>query len=104
MKKRNLKSLRANLIAGLLVYGWGVHGLAVQAQTPQKVKVYGTVYDVSQKRRVPLDYASVSFPSYAIGTTTTKDGSYVLDNVPKGKVHMRIQYLGKLSIDTLVNP
>lgn len=103
MKKRNLKSLRANLIAGLLVYGWGVHGLAVQAQTPQKVKVYGTVYDVSQKRRVPLDYASVSFPSYAIGTTTTKDGSYVLDNVPKGKVHMRIQYLGKLSIDTLVN-
>lgn len=95
--------MRANLIAGLLVYGWGVHGLAVQAQTPQKVKVYGTVYDVSQKRRVPLDYASVSFPSYAIGTTTTKDGSYVLDNVPKGKVHMRIQYLGKLSIDTLVN-
>lgn len=103
MRKKSLNNLRTGLIAGLLLCGWGGMGLAVQAQSLQKVKVYGTVYDISHKQKTPLDFASVSFPSYAMGTTTTKDGTYVLDNVPIGKTHMRIQYLGKLPIDTLVN-
>lgn len=103
MRKKSLNNLRAGLIAGLLLCGWGGMGLTVQAQSLQKVKVYGTVYDISHKQKTPLDFASVSFPSYAMGTTTTKDGTYVLDNVPIGKTHMRIQYLGKLPIDTLVN-
>lgn len=84
MRKKSLNNLRTGLIAGLLLCGWGGMGLAVQAQSLQKVKVYGTVYDISHKQKTPLDFASVSFPSYAMGTTTTKDGTYVLDNVPIG--------------------
>lgn len=47
MRKKSLNNLRTGLITGLLLCGWGGMGLAVQAQSLQKVKVYGTVYDIS---------------------------------------------------------
>ena len=39
MRKKSLNNLRTGLIAGLLLCGWGGMGLAVQAQSLQKVKV-----------------------------------------------------------------
>ncbi|MBQ4147699.1 MAG: TonB-dependent receptor plug domain-containing protein, partial [Prevotella sp.] len=73
---------------------------SVKAQN--KSRIYGTVYELDGKKSVPLDFATVSFPDFSIGTTTNNGGSYSL-NVPQGKVKMRVQYVGKHAIDTLVN-
>ena len=76
----------------------------VWSQSNQKVKITGTVfeYDAANKR-VPLGFATVSIPDMALGTTSNERGNYELDGVPTGHVRMLIQYLGKVSIDTLVN-
>ncbi|MBR0523380.1 MAG: TonB-dependent receptor plug domain-containing protein, partial [Prevotella sp.] len=73
---------------------------SVKAQN--KSRIYGTVYELDGKKSVPLDFATVSFPDFSIGTTTNNGGSYSL-NVPQGKVKMRVQYVGKHAIDTLIN-
>ena len=59
MRKKSLNNLRTGLIAGLLLCGWGGMGLAVQAHSLQKVKVYGTVYDISH-HYCPLKIANSS--------------------------------------------
>lgn len=87
-------------------FGFCLLGLAAtqaQAQSPGNVRVYGTVYDAEQRGNTPLDFVSVAFPDYAIGTTTDENGHYSLPNIPRGKARMRVTYLGKLPIDTLVN-
>ena len=45
----------------------------------------------------------MSFPDYGIGATTGNGGTYSLANVPQGRVKIRVQYVGKHAIDTLVN-
>ena len=59
-------------------------------------------YDHNNKR-LPLEFAAVSIPEIALGTTSDENGRYILENVPTGKIRMQIQYLGKVSIDTLIN-
>ena len=81
----------------------GLAAVQLQAQSPGNVKVHGTVYDAEQRGNTPLDFVSVAFPDYAIGTTTDANGHYSLSNIPLGKARMRVTYLGKLPIDTLVN-
>ena len=81
----------------------GLAAVQLQAQSPSNVKVHGTVYDAEQRGNTPLDFVSVAFPDYAIGTTTDANGHYSLSNIPLGKARMRVTYLGKLPIDTLVN-
>ena len=99
MKKNLLPRLMTSLV--LLVL-WTTH--SALAQESQKVEVRGVISELdADDRPVALDFATVSFPDYAIGTTTNDGGRYVLSNVPTGKVRMMVQYLGKLTIDTLVN-
>lgn len=75
----------------------------VGAQENKTVEVSGTVYEYDfNDKLVELDFATVSFPDYAIGTTTNNGGHYVLQQVPVGKARIQVQYLGKLTIDTLV--
>lgn len=74
------------------------------SQSNQKVKISGTVYEYdASNKRVPLGYATVAIPDMAIGTTSNDQGFYELDGVPTGKVRLSIQFVGKVSIDTLVN-
>ncbi len=74
------------------------------SQSNQKVKISGTVYEYdASNKRVPLGYATVAIPDMAIGTTSNDKGFYELDGVPTGKVRLSIQFVGKVSIDTLVN-
>ncbi|MDN4753223.1 TonB-dependent receptor plug domain-containing protein [Porphyromonadaceae bacterium W3.11] len=73
------------------------------AQSPNKVDVYGTIYELDGNDLLPLGFAAVSFPDYAIGTTTKNDGSYLLKNVPVGKARIRVQFLGKLQIDAVID-
>lgn len=72
------------------------------ASAQNKLRIHGTVFELDGKQQVPLDFATVSFPEFGIGTTTSNGGKYALDNVPGGKVKIRVQYIGKHTIDTLV--
>lgn len=78
--------------------------LPAKSQSNYKVKLTGTVYEYDHNnKRLPLGFAAVSIPEITLGTTTNENGRYVLENVPAGKIRLQIQYLGKVSIDTLIN-
>ncbi len=74
-----------------------------RAQSPKKAKVYGIIYESENKQLHPLDYASISFPDYAIGSISRNNGQYTLVDVPTGKARMRVRFLGKLQIDVVVD-
>ncbi|MEE1082762.1 MAG: TonB-dependent receptor [Paludibacteraceae bacterium] len=74
--------------------------IALQAQ--DNIKIYGTVYEEYGGGLLPLDFATVSFPDYDIGVTSSNGGSYILNNAPTGKVKIKVQYLGKHEIDTAI--
>ena len=79
-------------------------GITLNAQNPSKTGINGKVYELGTNgKRIPLGFATVYFPDYGIGATTTNDGLFSLDNVPTGKARMQVQFVGKLPIDTLVN-
>lgn len=76
--------------------------IPLYGQTDKKIKVSGMVYETESDGKVlPLDFASVAFPDYGIGTNTI-EGEYVL-MVPEGKARMSVQFVGKVAIDTLVD-
>lgn len=77
--------------------------LPANAQTTGRAQVQGTVSEIRDGRQLPLDFATVTFPDYAIGTTTRSDGSYIISNLPEGKARMKVSYLGKLTVDTIVD-
>lgn len=74
-----------------------------QERMPGKAKVYGTIYESEGKRLLPLDFAAVSFPDYAIGTISKNKGQYTFVDIPTGTARMRVQFLGKLQIDVMVD-
>lgn len=74
-----------------------------QEQASEKAKVYGTIYESEGKRLLPLDFATVSFPDYAIGTISKNKGRYTFMDIPIGRARMRVQFLGKLQIDVMVD-
>ncbi|MBR4045087.1 MAG: TonB-dependent receptor, partial [Bacteroidaceae bacterium] len=79
-------------------------GINLSAQSPSRTGIDGKVYELdSRGKRIPLGYASVFFPDYGIGATTTDNGLFTLNNVPTGKARIQVQFVGKLPIDTLVN-
>ena len=95
--------VRYAIVCLLVFVGLG-STLPSYSQSNQKVKISGTVYEYdANNKRVPLGFATVSIPDAALGTTSNDRGKYELPNVSVGKVRLSIQYLGKVSIDTLVN-
>ncbi len=103
MKRRVKSRLRCIIIHLLVFISLGV-ALPVRSQSNYKVKLTGTVYEYDYRdKRIPLGFATVSIPEITLGTTSNENGKYTLENVPIGKVRMQIQYLGKVSIDTLIN-
>lgn len=54
---------------------------SVKAQN--KSRIYGTVYELDGKKSVPLDFATVSFPDFSIGTTTNNGGSLFLERTAR---------------------
>lgn len=78
--------------------------LSLHAQSTQKVKITGTIYELNQEnKRVPLSFATAAIPDITLGTTSNERGRYRLENVPMGKFRLSIQYVGKVPIDTLIN-
>ena len=99
MVKKNSFSSAVLLFLMMLLGGLSVpQGASAQ----NKIRISGTVYELDGNKRAPLDFATVSFPDFGIGTTTNNGGRYSLDNVPSGKVKMRVQYIGKHTVDTTV--
>ena len=95
-KKRNNCWARILFIALLLL---GI-GLPVQAQ---KFTLEGRVYEMDHHgKQVPLGYATINFPDYGIGTMSDDNGHYLLGNIPTGKARLMVQYIGKLTVDTLI--
>ena len=74
----------------------------LETKAEQTARATGVVYEMIDGKRVPLDFATVSFPDFGLGTTTNNGGRYTFTNVPVGKVRMRVSCLGKVQIDTLV--
>ena len=95
--------LGCNIIYLFILICIGI-ALPIKSQNNYKVKLTGTVYEYyHNNKRLPLEFAAVSIPEIALGTTSDENGRYILENVPTGKIRMQIQYLGKVSIDTLIN-
>ena len=69
----------------------------------KKVKITGTIYEEDNKKSVPLPFATIAIPDMAMGATSNDKGKYELPNVPAGQVRLHVQFLGKVTIDTLVN-
>ena len=102
--KRRVKNGVSHAITCMLVLICLGTALPVKSQSNKKVKLTGTVYEYDHRdKRLPLGFATVSIPEIALGTTSSENGRYTLDNVPTGKIRLQVHYLGKVSIDTLVN-
>ena len=56
----------------------------------------------TKQQTFAFKFAAVSIPEIALGTTSDENGRYILEK-HTGKIRMQIQYLGKVSIDTLIN-
>ena len=60
-----------------------------------KVTIVGKVVDGKRK---PLIGATVALPGIQGGTVVGLDGSFVLENVPIGKLNLIVQYIGYSTI------
>jgi len=88
--------LGCNIIYLFILICIGI-ALPIKSQNNYKVKLTGTVYEYDHNnKRLPLEFAAVSIPEIALGTTSDENGRYILENVPTGKIRMQIQYLGKV--------
>ena len=73
------------------------------SQSASKFSIRGTVSESTGKRTSKtLPYATISIPDYALYTTTGGNGNFALRNVPAGKVNLKINFVGKLPIDTVI--
>lgn len=100
--------MRISLLAMLrmmvvLVIMGAVSSLTVVAQEANTFSIRGTVYEYTQPGdSVALGFATVTIPDYGIATTTAADGHYMLKGVPKGKATIKVSYVGKVTIEKVV--
>ena len=66
--------------------------------------ITGAVYEQSDKNSsTALSYATVVIPGHMLTTTTGTDGRFQFKNVPAGEIKLQISFVGKVSVDTLIN-
>ncbi len=97
MEKQYLK--KSSRVLGLLLLMSVLPAFGAYAQS----KISGTVYEVDGAKRVPLSGAAIALPEVAIGTISGIDGDYSLSNVPDGKMRLKISFIGKVPVDTIIN-
>ena len=99
MKKRKLC-----VTAALSLLLCGITSLPLHAQSHEKGSISGKIHELDEKEKcIPLGYATLYFPDYGIGTMSDEDGRYNVSHVPFGKARIQVMYVGKVTIDTLVN-
>lgn len=95
---------RVAITVFLLLLFYPVHIFSQTGQKDRaKFKVSGRIYELNGKKRDAISYATVSFTDYAITALSNNDGNYSLNDIPAGKAQLRIHYIGKVEIDTLIN-
>ena len=99
MKKRKLC-----VTAALSLLLSGITSFPLHAQSHEKGSISGKIHELDEKeKRIPLGFATLYFPDYGIGTTSDENGRFSMNNVPMGKARVQVMYVGKVTIDTLVN-
>lgn len=87
----------------LAVVGVALSSLDVSAQQSGTFSISGTVYEYTQKNdSVPVEFAFVAIPDFGITATTDIDGHYVLKGVPRGKATINVSYVGKVTVNRMV--
>lgn len=101
MQKSSVSIFRMILaIISVALSSW----LTVAAQDASTFSIRGVVYEYTQHGdSVPMEFALVSIPDYGIAVSTSVDGAYVLSGVPKGKAAVKVSYVGKVSIERIVD-
>ncbi|WP_341836771.1 TonB-dependent receptor plug domain-containing protein [Chitinophaga pollutisoli] len=75
---------------------------ALAQQDKKAYRIGGTVYETRANKSRPLHYASVSIPAYGIIAQTDGNGRFELPNVPAGATSLQVRFLGKVTIDTVL--
>ncbi|GAA4838569.1 TonB-dependent receptor [Algivirga pacifica] len=83
-----------SLFSLLIVLSLGI----VSTVSAQQGRIQGQVTHAGQ----PVEFVSVGLKGSKIGTTTGKDGTYVLDHIPVGKYTLQLSSVGYLSIKQTV--
>ena len=98
--------IHASLRTFLVLFLWVGSSLNVSGQTkpsPNKYTIYGNVFGTVQKNREPLAYATIYLPKTGQGTMTNDGGSFKMERIPEGRVHILVQSLGMVSKDTIID-
>ncbi|WP_321518815.1 TonB-dependent receptor [uncultured Bacteroides sp.] len=80
--------------------------LQIKAQNTQheKFKIFGTVYEETTRgKNATLPFATISIPDYSMSVLSNTNGNFSLGNIPSGKVRVSVSFLGKVTVDTLIN-
>ena len=77
-----------------------VEAPADTAPKPARTALTGHVMDEETGERLPG--AHIYLPDLQAGTTTNRDGYFVLPSLPRGDYRVRISYLGYRTVDTTV--
>nr|WP_320057165.1 carboxypeptidase-like regulatory domain-containing protein [uncultured Bacteroides sp.] len=106
--KRNRVFYRRKLLHGLLNTAWVAavcimafpQGLHAQSSAKGKHSISGTVYEAGTGKKTPLSYASILIQQMGTGTISADNGTFMLKDLPAGKVNITVQSLGMVKIDT----
>jgi hypothetical protein len=101
-----LKTEKAILKAGIFLLFFIAVPAHAQDSPPKNelFQVSGRVLATIETGKLSgLEYATVSIPEYLTGTTSGTNGEFSLSRIPAGKIHLRVQYLGMVPQDTLIN-
>lgn len=68
----------------------------------QQPGVRGTVYENEGGKKIPLKSASIVLNPYGLEVFSDDEGNFVMDVAPTGVVSLTISYVGKATLDTLM--
>lgn len=69
----------------------------------ERCSLRGTIYELTgNNKRKPLPAATVMVEKYGYGTSSNNNGVYLLENVPCGTTRIKVSFVGKVTIDTLL--
>lgn len=98
--------IKMSIRAFLVLFLWVGSSFCVSAQTKSSSKkqtIIGKVFQVSNHKKALLSYATIFLPKSGQGTMTNEVGQFKIENVLQGKVHIVVQSLGMVPIDTMIN-
>ena len=90
----------------ILLILFGIAGLsfnAVPLLSQKKFSLRGTVYEMSTRhQKQPLPGASLIIEASGIGTTSDVNGDYTLTPIFEGEIRLKVSFIGKVTVDTLL--